>query len=100
MHEALAVAPDNAEANFNMGLLKGEQNDLNQKGDSGAATKVLNNLIREYPAYPNAYILLGQIYEEQGKKAEAKRIYGRALTAEGIPDTYKYRMRAQLETLK
>jgi len=37
---------------------------LNQKGDSGSAVNVLSGLIEKYPAYADAYLLLGGIYEE------------------------------------
>ena len=73
---------------------------LNQKGDSGSAVDVLNGLIEKYPAYADAYLLLGGIYEKQGKKSEAREIYGNALAAEGIPDHVKQRIGAQLDALK
>ncbi len=133
LQKALQAAPDNAAANFNMGLLKAEENDLvtaekhlraalkadpqmaqaaynlcvilskdrstrrsdfcrkaaelrpdqpryaftlafyqQQKGDLPALQAVLDGLITRYPAYADAYMLLGGIYEKQGKKAEAE----------------------------
>ena len=73
---------------------------LNQKGDSGAAVKALNGLTGKFPAYGDAYVLLGGIYEKQGKKSEAETVYSKALATEGIPDDYKYRIAAQLNALK
>ncbi len=51
-----------------------------QKGDLAGAADVLDGLITRYPAYADAYVLLGGIYEKQGKKAEAERC-----TTEGWP---------------
>ncbi len=71
-----------------------------QKGDLAGAAGVLNGLITRYPAYADAYVLLGGIYEKQGKKAEAEQVYNRGLAAEGIPNQYKVAMKARLEALK
>ena len=60
-----------------------------QKGDLAGAANVLDGLITKYPAYADAYVLLGGIYEKQGKKAEAEGVYNRGLAVEGMPDQYK-----------
>ncbi len=70
---------------------------LNQKGDTAAAIKVLNSVIAKYPMYADSYLLLGRIYEKQGDKSEAERIYSKALAMEGIPAQYKYRIADQQE---
>ena len=71
-----------------------------QKGDLAGAADVLDGLITRYPAYADAYVLLGGIYEKQGKKAEAEEVYNKGLAVEGIPDQYKVAMKARLEALK
>ena len=71
-----------------------------QKGDLAGAADVLDGLITRYPAYADAYVLLGGIYEKQGKKAEAEGVYNRGLAVEGIPNQYKVAMKARLEALK
>jgi tetratricopeptide (TPR) repeat protein len=71
-----------------------------RSGDLTGAASILDGLITKYPAYANAYALLGGIYEKQGKKAEATQVYNKALAAEGIPDQYKVRIKARLEALK
>ena len=43
-----------------------------QKGDLPGAASVLDGLITKYPAYADAYVLLGGIYEKQGKKARGR----------------------------
>jgi tetratricopeptide (TPR) repeat protein len=71
-----------------------------QKGDSMAATKTLEGLIERQPAFAEAYILLGAIYQKQGKQPEAEKIYNKALETEGIPSSYKARIAVQLNALK
>jgi len=161
LQKALKVAPDNAAVNFNLGLLKAEENDpgaaemhlraalkadpqmaqaaynlcvmlakdrldeavgfcrqaadlrpqepryaytlaffQQQKGDSAAAAKVLDNLIGRTPAYADAYLLLGGIHEQQGNIVKAGEVYNKGLAAEGVPENYKLRMKARLDALK
>ena len=71
-----------------------------QKGNLPGAAGVLDGLIAKYPSYADAYVLLGGIYEKQGKKAEAEGVYNKGLTADGIPGQYKVRMKVRLEALK
>jgi tetratricopeptide (TPR) repeat protein len=71
-----------------------------QKGDSSGAAKVLHDLIGRTPAYADAYLLLGGIYEQQGNKAKAEEVYSQCLAAEGIPDSQKSRMKARLDALQ
>src|SRR5208337_2205482 len=161
LKKALKVAPDNAVANFNLGLLKAEENDpggaemhlkaalkadpqmaqaaynlcvvlsrdrpdeavsfcrqaaelrrdvpkyaytlaffQQQMGDSPGAAKVLDDLIGRSPAYADAYLLLGGIYEQQGNKSKAEEVYNQGLAAEGIPDSQKSLMKVRLDALK
>ena len=71
-----------------------------QKGDERDAVKTLEGLIEKQPAYADSYSLLGGIYEKQGKKEEAEKIYKKALENDGIPDQDKFRIGAQLKALK
>ncbi len=71
-----------------------------QKGNSVAAIKTLENLIEKQPGYADAYLLLGGIYQKQGKKSEAERVYSKALENEGITQAHKARIVAELNRLK
>ena len=71
-----------------------------QKGNSVAAIKTLENLIEKQPGYADAYLLLGGIYQKQGKKSEAERVYSKALENEGITQAHKARIIAELNRLK
>jgi tetratricopeptide (TPR) repeat protein len=71
-----------------------------QKGDLSGAARVLDRLIAKFPAYADAYLLLGGIYEKQGKQAKAEGVYIKGLAADSIPGQYKLRIKAHLEALK
>ena len=92
--KATVLRPQEPKYAFTLGFY------LNQKGDTATAIKVLNSVIAKYPLYPDSYLLLGGIYEKQGNRSEAERVYGKALAVEGIPAQYKYRIADQQEALK
>ena len=50
-----------------------------KKGDTEASIQTLRSLIARSPDYPDAYMLLGEIYEKQGKVNEAGTVYQQAL---------------------
>jgi tetratricopeptide (TPR) repeat protein/cytochrome c556 len=56
-----------------------------KKGDTEAAVGTLRNLIARNPDYPDAYVLLGEIYERQGRVNEARTVYQQALWNQDIP---------------
>jgi len=56
-----------------------------QKGDTEAAIRSLRNLISSNPDYPDAYVLLGEIYERQGRVQEARIVYQQALWNQDLP---------------
>ncbi len=70
-----------------------------QKGDLAGAAGTLNNLIAVQPVYADAYLLLGGIYEKQGKKSEAEKVYKKGLSTEGLPDQYKLRMKMRMDAM-
>ncbi len=71
-----------------------------QRGDLTGAASVLNGLIAKYPAYGDAYVLLGGIYEKQGNKAQAEGLYTKGLAVKGMPEQYKVRMKERLNAMK
>ncbi len=71
-----------------------------QTGDDAGAAAVLVDLIGRYPAYADAYLLLGGIYEKERDKARAEEVYHKGLAAGSIPDSHKLRMKARLDALK
>jgi tetratricopeptide (TPR) repeat protein len=72
---------------------------LQQDGKSDRAVKVLREVIGLAPAYPDPYLLMGEIYEKQGKKKEAEAIYREALGKEGLSQDARFRIDAKLKAL-
>jgi tetratricopeptide (TPR) repeat protein len=91
--KAAEIRPDVPKYAFTLAFYK------QQKGDLTGAASVLDGLITKYPAYADAYILLGAIYEKQGKGSEAERVYNKGITTEGITNQYKVRMKLRLDTI-
>jgi tetratricopeptide (TPR) repeat protein len=56
-----------------------------KKGDTEAAIGTLRSLIARNPDYPDAYVLLGEIYESQGRVNEARNVYQQALWNQDLP---------------
>jgi predicted Zn-dependent protease len=69
---------------------------LQQNGDADRSVKVLREVTGKAPAYGDAYLLMGDIYEKQGKKKEAEAIYREALGKEGLPRDARLRIDAKL----
>ena len=60
----------------------------------------LNALITKQSGYFDAYLLLGRIYEKEGKKRDAEKIYNAALALERVPESFRKHIRGILESLK
>jgi Tfp pilus assembly protein PilF len=60
----------------------------------------LETLINRVPAYPEAYLLLADIYEQQGKKDEAAKVCNRALEVPGMPERVRTYFTSRKETLE
>jgi tetratricopeptide (TPR) repeat protein len=71
-----------------------------RSGDTAGAIAALVELIARYPAYADAYLLLGGIHEQEGDKVKAGEVYGKGLAAEGVPEITKLQMKARLDALK
>ena len=67
-----------------------------QGGDSVGAITTFEALIRRTPAYPDAYLLLAEIYEKQGNKGEVVKVYKRALAVEGMSPKAKEYIKSRL----
>jgi tetratricopeptide (TPR) repeat protein len=70
-----------------------------RQGDLDHAVTVLQGLIDRHPPYPNAYLLLGDIYERQGKPAEAADIYRKALSRSEMPMQIRHFFDTKLKSL-
>jgi tetratricopeptide (TPR) repeat protein len=71
-----------------------------QGGNSTAAINTLNALINRVPTYPDAYLLLAEIYEKQANKEQAVKIYQQALAVDGLSPKAKEYIKAQVEKMQ
>lgn len=62
--------------------------------------RVQPRLLAGQPAYFDAYLLLAEIYEQQGKREDAEKVYNRALTVERVPEAFRNHIRTKLEEFK
>ena len=68
-----------------------------QGGDSAAAIATLESLISLMPAYPDAYLMLADIYEKQGKLNESMKVCNRALAEQGVSPKAKEYIKSRLK---
>jgi len=73
---------------------------LSQKGLLGEAASVLEGVIEKEPSYPDAYMLLGPVYEKQGDVNKAKELYGRALRNIELSDAERAQLRIKIQSLR
>jgi tetratricopeptide (TPR) repeat protein len=77
--KAAEASPSNPKFAYSLALLE------LKKGDTEAAIGTLRKLIARNPDYPDAYVMLGEIYERQGRVNEARTVYQQALWNPDIP---------------
>ena len=71
-----------------------------QKGDRKGAVKTLRDTVKHHPAYVDAVLLLGEIYEQDGKKEDAKEVYRKALSTGELSERDSLRLRVKLQALE
>jgi tetratricopeptide (TPR) repeat protein len=71
-----------------------------EQGDLTGAVATLEGVIGRIPAYAEAYLLLAEIFETQGKKSGAIKVYKQALAVEGISPKAKEYIRSKLEVVE
>jgi tetratricopeptide (TPR) repeat protein len=67
-------------------------------GDRAGAVRTLEELLRSHPGHGDATLLLADMLDRQGKRAEAEAVLRRALEAKDLPDADRARMAARLGT--
>jgi len=92
--KAVTLRPQEPKYAYTQAFYQRESDDL-----SGAAA-TLETLIRRVPTYADAYLLLADIYLQQGKKTDAVRIYNSALAEQGISPKAKEIVKSQLEKVQ
>ncbi len=71
----------------------------NRRGDHEKAKGVLQDVIHRHPTYPDAYVLLGDIYEKQGQLKEAESVYRKALSQQNMSEQVRGFLDAKLKRL-
>ncbi len=89
--KAHALAPDEPRYAYTLGFFQ------RRSGERKAAAGTLRHLIERHPSYGDAYLLLGAIYEEEGRRAEARGLYQEA--ADRLPPEAQARLAARLRAL-
>jgi tetratricopeptide (TPR) repeat protein len=72
---------------------------LDRKGDTAKAIPVLRKIVDRNQTYPPAYVMLGTIYEKQGKTAEAKKVYRKAADNAELPESDRAQFRNKLQAM-
>jgi len=92
--KSVELRPQEPKYAYTLAYYQREAKDLN-----GAAV-TLAALTGRVPTYPDAYLLLADIFEQQGNKTEAVKVYNRALAVEGLSPKAKEYMKSRLEVLQ
>jgi tetratricopeptide (TPR) repeat protein len=72
---------------------------LRQQNDVDEAISILRAAIDQNVPYVEAYVLLGQLYEEQQRRTEAAEVYRRAAKNDKLPETVRARFTARAAAL-
>ena len=73
---------------------------MRENGDPGGAAEALKLVIEVWPAYADAHLLLGDIYEKEGKTEDARALYRHALDGEALSRRDKLRIEKKLRALQ
>ncbi len=65
-------------------------------GDRSGAARTLEDLLRRDPGHGDAALLLGDILDREGRRAEAEAVLKKALETKDLPDAYRTRIAARL----
>ena len=65
-----------------------------QNKEFDRAAQILHQIIQQWPAYGDTYLLLSKIYQKQGKIEKALSIYHQALNKEGLSEQDRYRLQS------
>lgn len=71
----------------------------NQRGQVAEAAQTLEKLVQQTPAHADAYALLSQIYEKQGKISDAVSVCRRAAENSKLSDPERYQFQVRIRAL-
>ncbi|UCC32136.1 MAG: tetratricopeptide repeat protein, partial [Phycisphaerales bacterium] len=73
---------------------------LHENGNDDGAVRVLQKMLERKPASADPYALLGQIYEQSGRKNDAIAVYRQATDNQSLPAPERYRFAQRANTLE
>jgi len=91
--KAHELSPNNPKYSYTLAFYQA------QRGDRKGAMKTLKDTVKRHPAYVDAALLLGEIYERDGKKENAKEVYGKALSMGELSERDSLRLKLKLQAL-
>ena len=126
LRAALKADPDMAEAFYNLGVLLSQSHPeealkliensfelrpipkhgytlafyLREHGHKGHAASILQQLINQWPANMDVRLLLGDIYEKDGRLKDAEKVYTGALHQEVLSPEHRNVLQAKLMELR
>ncbi len=92
--KAYELSPNNPKYSYTLAFYQA------QTGDRKGAIKTLRDTVKRHPAYVDAALLLGEIYERDGKKEEAKEVYRKALSSGEFSERDSVRLRLKVQSLE
>jgi tetratricopeptide (TPR) repeat protein len=72
---------------------------MKKDGNGDGALEVLRQVIGSDKVFADAYLLMGEIYENRGKKREAKAIYQQGLAVDGLSEKGRIKISRRLNSL-
>ncbi len=70
-----------------------------RNGKEKDAVATLDPLVKTYPSYGDAVLMLDGLYEKHGRVKEAAEVYDRALVTTGLPEEYRSQIAARRNAL-
>jgi Tfp pilus assembly protein PilF len=92
--KAHELSPNNPKYSYTLAFYQA------QKGDRKGAVKILSDTVKRYPAYVDAVLLLGEIYERDRNKEDAKELYRKALSTGELSERDSLRLRVKVQSLE
>jgi tetratricopeptide (TPR) repeat protein len=102
LRRAVKIAPENVAVRLNLGMPRYGYTYaffLDQKGETAKAIPVLRKIVDRNPPFTPAYVMLGTIYEKQGKAGEAKKVYKKAADNAELPEPDRAQFRKKLQSM-
>jgi tetratricopeptide (TPR) repeat protein len=91
--KAYQLSPDNPKYSYTLAFCQA------QRGNRREAAKNLRDTVRRHPAYVDAVLLLGDIYEQEGRKEDARETYRKAVSSGELSNQDSLRIRMKLQAL-